>query len=144
MLVDPGEVVVLLPAATRYEQVGGGTSTTTERRVAFSPEVPGPRVGEARSEWQIFADIARYPGFRAEAEALKAEYEKKVRDAARDADALRAAAEDEAKLIVAKAQADATALIERRGKSAEEVSTTGMLKAYRDRQRGKLEVTEVV
>ncbi len=59
MLVDPGEVVVLLPAATRYEQVGGGTSTTTERRVAFSPEVPGPRVGEARSEWQIFGDIAR-------------------------------------------------------------------------------------
>jgi len=59
MLVDPGEVVVLLPAATRYEQVGGGTSTTTERRVAFSPEIPGPRIGEARSEWQIFADIAR-------------------------------------------------------------------------------------
>ena len=59
MLVDPGEVVVLLPAATRYEQVGGGTSTTTERRVAFSPEVPGPRVGEARSEWQIFAEVAR-------------------------------------------------------------------------------------
>jgi len=59
MLVDPGEVVVLLPAATRYEQSGGGTSTTTERRVAFSPELPGPRVGEARSEWQIFADVAR-------------------------------------------------------------------------------------
>jgi predicted molibdopterin-dependent oxidoreductase YjgC len=59
MLVDPGETVVLLPAATRYEQVGGGTSTTTERRVAFSPEIPGPRVGEARSEWQIFADVAR-------------------------------------------------------------------------------------
>jgi molybdopterin-dependent oxidoreductase alpha subunit len=64
MLVDPGEVVVLLPAATRYEQVGGGTSTTTERRVAFSPEIPGPRVGEARSEWQIFGDVARrvHPG----------------------------------------------------------------------------------
>jgi len=59
MLVDPGETVVLLPAATRYEQTGGGTSTTAERRVAFSPEVPGPRVGEARSEWEIFADIAR-------------------------------------------------------------------------------------
>jgi molybdopterin-dependent oxidoreductase alpha subunit len=59
MLVDPGEVVVLLPAATRYEQVGGGTSTTTERRVAFSPEISGPRVGDARSEWQIFGDIAR-------------------------------------------------------------------------------------
>jgi anaerobic selenocysteine-containing dehydrogenase len=59
MLVDPGETVVLLPAATRYEQEGGGTSTTTERRVAFSPELPGPRVGEARSEWRIFADVAR-------------------------------------------------------------------------------------
>jgi molybdopterin-dependent oxidoreductase alpha subunit len=58
MLVD-GETVMLLPAATRYEQPGGGTSTTTERRVAFSPEVPGPRVGEARAEWQVFADIAR-------------------------------------------------------------------------------------
>jgi anaerobic selenocysteine-containing dehydrogenase len=59
MLVDPGDTVVLLPVATRYEQPGGGTSTTTERRVAFSPEVPGPRIGEARAEWEIFADIAR-------------------------------------------------------------------------------------
>ncbi len=59
MLVEPGETVVLLPAATRYEQGGGGTATTTERRVAFSPEIPGPRVGEARSEWEIFADVAR-------------------------------------------------------------------------------------
>lgn len=59
MLVEPGEVVVLLPACTRYEQRGGGTETTTERRVLFSPEVPGPRVGEARSEWEIFADLGR-------------------------------------------------------------------------------------
>jgi molybdopterin-dependent oxidoreductase alpha subunit len=59
MLVEPGDAVVLLPAATRYEQEGGGTSTTTERRVAFSPELPGPRIGEARSEWQIFAEVAR-------------------------------------------------------------------------------------
>jgi molybdopterin-dependent oxidoreductase alpha subunit len=62
MLVD-GDTVLLLPAATRYEQRGGGTETTTERRVAFSPEVPGPRPGEARSEWEIFADVAQrvYP-----------------------------------------------------------------------------------
>ena len=68
MFVEPGETVVLLPAATRYEQVGGGTSTTTERRVAFSPEIRGPRVGEARSEWEIFAEIARRvrPGIAAE------------------------------------------------------------------------------
>jgi molybdopterin-dependent oxidoreductase alpha subunit len=59
MLVDPGEVVVLLPACTRYEQPGGGTETTTERRVIFSPEIPGPRIGEARSEWEIFADLGR-------------------------------------------------------------------------------------
>jgi molybdopterin-dependent oxidoreductase alpha subunit len=59
MLVDPGQTVVLLPAATRYEQRGGGTSTTTERRVAFSPEIEGPRVGEARAEWEIFIDLAR-------------------------------------------------------------------------------------
>jgi molybdopterin-dependent oxidoreductase alpha subunit len=58
MLVDPGDVVVLLPACTRYEQRGGGTETTTERRVAFSPEVRGPRVGEARAEWEIFGDLA--------------------------------------------------------------------------------------
>jgi predicted molibdopterin-dependent oxidoreductase YjgC len=44
---------------TRYEQPGGGTETTTERRVAFSPEIPGPRIGEARAEWQIYLDLAR-------------------------------------------------------------------------------------
>jgi len=59
MLVDPGDVVVLLPAATRYEQRDGGTETTTERRIAFSPEIAGPRPGEVRSEWEIFVDLAR-------------------------------------------------------------------------------------
>ncbi|HUE96819.1 MAG TPA: molybdopterin-dependent oxidoreductase, partial [Longimicrobiaceae bacterium] len=59
MLVDPGEVVVLLPAATRYEMPGGVTETTTERRVIFSPEIPGPRIGEARPEWEVFQDLAR-------------------------------------------------------------------------------------
>src|SRR5439155_20811707 len=59
MLEDPADVVVLLPAATRYEQRDGGTETTTERRIAFSPEIPGHQVGEARSEWEIFVDLAR-------------------------------------------------------------------------------------
>ncbi len=58
MLVD-GDVVLLLPAATRYEQRGGGTETTTERRIAFSPEVAGPRPGEVRAEWEIFAEVAQ-------------------------------------------------------------------------------------
>jgi molybdopterin-dependent oxidoreductase alpha subunit len=52
-----GDDVILLPAATRYEQEGGGTSTTTERQIAFSPQVAEP-VGEARSEWRTFADLA--------------------------------------------------------------------------------------
>jgi predicted molibdopterin-dependent oxidoreductase YjgC len=58
MLVDPAETVVLLPAATRYEQAGGATETSTERFIYFSPEIPGHRVGEARSEWQIFMEVA--------------------------------------------------------------------------------------
>ena len=49
--------VILLPARTRYEQEGGGTQTSTERRVMFSPEIPR-QVGEARSEWRIFLELA--------------------------------------------------------------------------------------
>jgi molybdopterin-dependent oxidoreductase alpha subunit len=60
MLIDPAETVVLLPAQTRYEQRGGGTETSTERRIIFSPEIPGPRIGEARSEWEIFQDLAAH------------------------------------------------------------------------------------
>ena len=45
MLIDPADTVLLLPAQTRYEMVGGVTETSTERRVIFSPEVPGPAAG---------------------------------------------------------------------------------------------------
>ena len=57
MLLDSGEETMLLPAQTRYEQEGGGTETTTERRIAFSPEIPRT-VGEARAEWRILRDLA--------------------------------------------------------------------------------------
>lgn len=57
MLVDPADEVILLPAATRYEQRDGGTETTTEREVIFSPEI-APRPAEARSEWEIFMQLA--------------------------------------------------------------------------------------
>lgn len=56
-LLEPGELTVLLPTTTRYEQRGGGTSTSTERRIRFSPEIPGHRIGEARDEWEIPAQI---------------------------------------------------------------------------------------
>jgi molybdopterin-dependent oxidoreductase alpha subunit len=61
LLIEPGRddgEVVLLPARTRYEQEGGGTQTSTERRIMFSPEIPR-QVGEARSEWRIFLELAR-------------------------------------------------------------------------------------
>src|SRR5690625_6258886 len=48
-LVDSKEAVIVLPAMTRYEQPGGGTSTSTERMVYFSPEIKGPRIEEARA-----------------------------------------------------------------------------------------------
>jgi molybdopterin-dependent oxidoreductase alpha subunit len=58
MFVEPGDAVLLLPAQTRYEQTGGGTETSTERRILFSPEIPGRRIGEARPEWEIATTIA--------------------------------------------------------------------------------------
>ena len=59
MLVEPGDAVLLLPATTRYEIPGGVTETTTERRIVLSPEIPGPRIGEARPEWEVLLELAR-------------------------------------------------------------------------------------
>ena len=57
-MMEPAlEEVLLLPAKTRYEQDDGGIETTTERRIAFSPEIPR-QVGEARAEWKILRDLA--------------------------------------------------------------------------------------
>ncbi len=50
--------MLLLPAQTRYEQPGGCTETTTERRIVFSPAIRGPIVGEAKAEWQIYLELA--------------------------------------------------------------------------------------
>ncbi len=63
MFVEPADTVVLLPSRTRYEQRGGGTETSTERRVIYSPEIPGPRPGDTRDEWEIPVMVARkmYP-----------------------------------------------------------------------------------
>ncbi|HKY34260.1 MAG TPA: molybdopterin-dependent oxidoreductase [Candidatus Polarisedimenticolia bacterium] len=58
MLVEPKENVLLLPATTRYESPGGGTETSTERRIIYSPEIPGRRIGSARPEWEVFGEVA--------------------------------------------------------------------------------------
>jgi predicted molibdopterin-dependent oxidoreductase YjgC len=57
MLIEAKEDVLLLPAKTRYEQDDGGTETTTERQIIFSPEIPR-QVGEARCEWKILRELA--------------------------------------------------------------------------------------
>ncbi|HYE31109.1 MAG TPA: formate dehydrogenase, partial [Methylomirabilota bacterium] len=62
MFIPANGDVLLLPAKTRYEQDDGGIETTTERRIAFTPEIPR-QVGEARAEWKIMLELARrvYP-----------------------------------------------------------------------------------
>lgn len=59
MLMDAAEAVVILPGQTRYEQRSGGISTSTERRIRFTPEIPGHRIGETLPEWEIPALIGR-------------------------------------------------------------------------------------
>jgi anaerobic selenocysteine-containing dehydrogenase len=59
MLVEPADILLLLPSRTRYEQQGGGTETSTERRIIYSPEIPGPRIAETRDEWEIPVQVAR-------------------------------------------------------------------------------------
>jgi molybdopterin-dependent oxidoreductase alpha subunit len=85
MLIEGAGDVVLLPAATRYESAGGGTETSTERRVIFSPEIPGRRIGSALPEWRVFGEVmARMAPDRAtqirfdSAEAIRAEIARAV------------------------------------------------------------------
>ena len=57
MFIEAKDEVILLPAKTRYEQDDGGTETSTERRIMFSPEIPR-QVGEAKAEWKILRELA--------------------------------------------------------------------------------------
>jgi molybdopterin-dependent oxidoreductase alpha subunit len=58
MLLPPEDTVIVFPATTRYESPGGGTETSTERRIIFSPEIPGRRIGSAKPEWEVFGEVA--------------------------------------------------------------------------------------
>jgi F-type H+-transporting ATPase subunit b len=68
----------------------------------------------------IKAQLDQATALRAEAEAIKAEYEAKAKAAAQDAIDMKAAAVEEAKLIVSQAKTDATNLIARRAQAAED------------------------
>jgi molybdopterin-dependent oxidoreductase alpha subunit len=60
MLLDAEQAVLILPGQTRYEQRGGGTSTNTERRIRFTPEIPGHQIGHSLPEWEIPTLIGRH------------------------------------------------------------------------------------
>jgi anaerobic selenocysteine-containing dehydrogenase len=62
ILLQPGEATLVLPAQSRFEQRGGGTTTAVDRRVRFSPEIRGHVVGDARPDWQIAIQIERMLG----------------------------------------------------------------------------------
>lgn len=69
---------------------------------------------------EISKQLKEAEQLRLDAEALKAEYEAKLADAAKEADELRARADAEAETLIAKAKEDATALIARRKQMAED------------------------
>ena len=55
ILASPGEAVLLLPMQSRFEISGGGTCTSIDGRVHFSPEIRGHQIGEARPDWEILS-----------------------------------------------------------------------------------------
>jgi len=84
-------------------------------------KVPGAIAGALDSKIALIRDqLAEAESLRKEAEALKAEYEKKAKSVDKDRAALLERAKHEAEEIVAKAKTDAEALIGRRTRMAEE------------------------
>ena len=84
-------------------------------------KVPGAIAGALDSKIALIRDqLAEAESLRKEAEALRAEYEKKAKSADKDRDTLIERARHEADEIVAKAKTDAEALIERRARMAED------------------------
>ncbi len=93
MLVPSPDTVLLFPATTRYESPGGGTETTTERRLVFSPEIPGRRIGTAKPEWEVFAEVARLAR-PADAHRLRIESSRQLREEIAEAVPLYAGIQD--------------------------------------------------
>jgi F-type H+-transporting ATPase subunit b len=84
-------------------------------------KVPGAIGRALDSKIALIRDqLSEAENLRKEAEALKAEYEKKAKSVDKDRAALIERAKQEAEAIVAKAKSDAEALIERRTRMAED------------------------
>ncbi len=58
MLADADQAVLVLPAQTRFEQKGGGTSTSADGDVWFTPEIQQSASGDARPGWEIAGLLA--------------------------------------------------------------------------------------
>ncbi|HEX8446898.1 MAG TPA: F0F1 ATP synthase subunit B [Sphingomonas sp.] len=98
-----GWAMLVLIAIMIWKKVPGAIAAALDKKIA-----------------SIRVQLDEAKRLRAEAEALKAEYEAKAAAAATEADAIVAQAHVDAQDIVAKAQADAALLIERRGRMAED------------------------
>jgi predicted molibdopterin-dependent oxidoreductase YjgC len=58
-LMEGADAVLALPAQTPYEQEGGGTTTSVERKIFFTPQIAHHRSGESLPGWQIPTIIGR-------------------------------------------------------------------------------------
>lgn len=96
-------------------------------------KVPGLITGglDKRSE-QIANEISEAKRLRDEAQALLAEYERKQRDAEREAEDIVALAKEEAEIMTRNAKEALEALIERRTKAAEAKIAQAELQAFTD------------
>lgn len=59
MLVELGEIVIFLFIIICYEILGGVIEIIIERRVIFSLEIFGKRIGEVCFEWEVFMDLVK-------------------------------------------------------------------------------------
>ncbi len=89
--------------------------------ILVAKKVPGA-IGKALDAkiGDIRAQLDEAARLRAEAEALKAEYQAKIAAAAKDAEAMRAVAQEEAADLIKSAKVEAEALVARRQKMAED------------------------
>jgi F-type H+-transporting ATPase subunit b len=95
--------MVLVLAIMVWQKVPGAIAKALDKKIA-----------------EIRDQLAEAESLRKEAEALKAEYEKKAKSADKEGKAMLERAEKEAAEIVAKAKRDTDALIKRRSRMAEE------------------------
>jgi predicted molibdopterin-dependent oxidoreductase YjgC len=58
MLLPGGDIVLILPAQTCYEQEGG-TVTSSDRKIRFVPPLAAPTIGESLPAWRVPALVGR-------------------------------------------------------------------------------------